>query len=115
MEMKKSDAGAAFDPAPFLKLLNSKEDARRVFQAVEDAIFRSFGQDQQRSMLITIQSPTKDEVRRRTKMCVDWFRKARGDLGFSLQRTLDLMPHALRCTLDGREFDPDASPIWTPT
>jgi hypothetical protein len=60
---------------------------------------------------------TKDELKHRFKICEAWIRRARGDLGMSLEKTLDLLPHALRSELDGNRFDPDTmqTRIWTPT
>lgn len=104
------------DPKPFRSLLSNERDLHRVFEAVQCTIWRSFGTDIQREPFKQ-HKITKPEIKRRFKICEAWFRRARGDLGYSLERTLDMMGHALRCELDGRSFDPtDTGPkIWTPT
>jgi len=89
----------------------------RVAQVLHDTILRSFGEDQKRQPDREVKV-TQAETKRRFKMCETWFRRARGDLGFGLERTLDLMPHALRCAIDGVDFDPEPNAeasIWTPT
>ena len=108
--------GATGDTTPFLKLLGSHSDLKRVTDRIGSCIWKSFGQDVQRN---PFSKPvmTQHEIKRRFKMCEEWFRRARGDLGFSMDKTLDLMQHALRCALDGKEYDPNEPPsrIWTPT
>lgn len=104
------------DPRPFRQLLSSDQDLVAVFMALEGAIWRSFGEDIRRSPF-DFKKPTEAEVKRRFQICERWFRHSRGDLGYSLERTLDLMGRALRAELDGTSFDPEAgaSRIWTPT
>ena len=50
---------------------------------------------------------TRDEVRRRTRLCVDVARELRGDLGWSVARIADALPRALRAKLDGTTFEPE--------
>lgn len=104
------------DPKPFRSLLSCEEDLQKVFCAVQNVIWKSFGTDVQREPFKQ-HKITKDKIRQRFKICEAWFRHARGDLGYSLERTLDMMGHALRCELDGTPFDPkNGGPtIWTPT
>ena len=107
------------DPKPFASLLSNEADVLRVFEQLEKTIFRSFAVDVQREPFgaIAQRGITKDEVRQRFRICEAWFRRARGDLGMSLEKTLDLMGHNLRCSLDGVDFNPDqlASQLWSPT
>jgi len=104
------------DPKPFASLMRSDADLRLVFEAIENSIWRSFGEDQRRKPFSTVR-PTHDEVRRRFAICEKWFRRARGDMDYSVTQTLDLMGKALRCELDGQVYEPLApgSRIWTPT
>lgn len=104
------------DPKPFKSLLGDERDLQRVFATIHDVILRSFGVDIQREPFKP--NPITDrEVKRRFGICERWFRRARGDLGYSLERTMDMMGHALRCELDGNPFDPQSGGpmIWTPT
>lgn len=104
------------EPAPFLKLLSSKRELKETMDKIEDCILRSFGQDAQREPFKQ-HKVTQVEVKHRFGICERWIRRARGDLKFSMQKTLDLMQHALRSELDGKVYDPDqpAGRIWTPT
>ena len=104
------------DPKPFRSLLSDDRDLQRVFAAIQDVIWRSFGTDIQREPFKQFRV-TKADIKRRFGICERWFRRARGDLGYSLERTLDMMGHALRCELDNRPFDPQSGgpKIWTPT
>jgi hypothetical protein len=107
---------AAGDSTPFLGLLGNRDDLKRVMDRVGNCIWKSFGQDVQRSPF-TQPVMTQNEIKRRFRICEQWFRRARGDYGFSMDKTLDLMQHALRCGLDGQDYDPSESPtrLWTPT
>ena len=107
------------DLKPFATLMNNEEDLRRAFLAIEDAIYRSIAVDIQRAVHIQIgqRGVTKAEVKHRFKICEAWIRRARGDMQMSIDKTLDLMHHALRCELDGSKFDPATlqTRIWSPT
>ena len=109
-----------FDSKPFKSLMRNDAELKRTYEAIESAIFRSIATDIQREPFshIAQRGITKDEIKYRFKICEAWFRHARGDLGYSLEKTIDLMGHALRCELDGQVFDPEAlatKRIWTPT
>lgn len=112
------DLARNFDPKPFAALMNNEDDLRAVWEALNRAILRSLALDVQRSPFskLAVSGPTQAELRRRFRICENWIRTARGDLGMSLEQTLDLMAHALRAELDGRAFDP-AMPgrMWAPT
>lgn len=104
------------DPKPFKDLLSKEEDLKRVFLSIQDAIWRSFGRDIQREPFKQLKV-TREKIKHRFKICEAWFRHARGDLGYSLEKTLDLMGQALFSELDGITFDPESGgpKIWTPT
>jgi len=102
------------DPKPFASLLSKEEDLKRVFEKIEEVLWTSFAMD---IRLRLGGRPTGNEIHRRFKICENWFRRARAELGLSLEKTLDLMNHALRAELDGLPFDPSNPErrIWTPT
>ena len=57
--------------------------------------------------------PTQAEIRRRANIVYDWFTRLRGDMHYSMPKTMDLLPTALRETLDGNSWDPPpASRAW---
>lgn len=89
---------------PLAELVRKPEDLQRAAIGFIRAIGNSFQQDQDRTMLTILKSDV--EVERRFRICEEWFRVMRADMGYSLDRTLDFMPHALRCTLDGVSFEP---------
>jgi len=107
------------DLKPFASLLSNEKDVQLVFAHLERAIFRSFAIDLQRDPFgpLAQRGITASDIRKRFRICEQWFRRARGDLGLSLTKTLDLMGHALRCGLDGQDFDPNRlqTRLWTPT
>lgn len=111
-----STQGVSVDRKPFASLMNNPQDLRRTLDAISNAILRSFAVDAQREF----RQPkiTQNELKHRFKICESFFRYCRGDLGFSLEKTLDLVGHALRCELDEVDYDPSTattSVIWTPT
>lgn len=114
--MDDKDLIVAGEPAPFYKLLGNKRELKQVMDKIEHCILKSFGQDAQREPFKQ-HRVTQVEVKHRFGICERWIRRARGDLKFSMQKTLDLMQHALRSELDGQVYDPNqpATRIWTPT
>jgi hypothetical protein len=91
----------------FANLIESERDLARVTLAIEDAIARSFETHPMRH-------PTQAEVKRRFDMCARIFERLRGQLGWGLVRTLDLMPLYLDTELNGSIWTPDARACWTP-
>lgn len=96
---------------PFLNLIR-EHDFARVAKAILDIVWKSFEDDVRRHINTLIVIPgreprrTESETRRRTRICEKWIRIMRGDMGFGLEKTLDLLPHALRAELDGKDFEP---------
>lgn len=109
-------SGVPLDPTPFAKLLVDDRHLALVYRVLESAIMRSFAEDAKRSLSL-YSEPTRTELLHRFKLCEAWFRRARGELGYSLDKTLDLMGLALRSALDGKPFDPEsgATNLWVPT
>lgn len=98
----------------FADLVRKPEDLQRAALGFIRAIENSFVQDSERSVLTILR--TEKEVNRRFAICEEWFRIMRGDCGFSLDRSLDYLPHALRCSLDGVSFEPPKDGVgWAPS
>lgn len=69
---------------------------------IEAAISASFQTDQVIRPVLT-----KDEVRRRFKLCVEGFCIMRKDLGWAVPRIVDELPVYLRKKLDHMDWEPD--------
>lgn len=104
------------DPAPFLSLLDSPGDERRVLNAFATILARSFQEDRRRQGEEFVRRiHTQAEERRRAKIIGKWFREMRAGLGYSLSRTLDEIPRALRTELDGGKYTPpEPNQLWAP-
>ena len=77
----------------------------------------SFENDRQPAgRIILLQAPaTRAEIQERTNICLDWFLRMRGDMHFSMQKTFDLLPRALRTTLRKESWAPPAADRgWSP-
>jgi hypothetical protein len=114
----------AGDPDSLKKVVRSDQDFHRTLKAVEDAIWKSFGEDvlKERAKLIITPSsnalrPSLAEAKRRFLICEAWLIQARYDLGYSLEQSLDLIPRVLRAKLDGEDFEPEkpGERCWSPT
>lgn len=106
-----------FDTKPFADLI-SDDKIGVVTATFEIILFKSFATDASRIAQITGKPAqpkiTMSEVRRRFEIISTWFKTLRGDMGFSLRRTLDELPLALRKTLDGEVYTPSKRAMWTP-
>ena len=96
------------DQSVFADLLESQQDFVQVFDVFYTTIMLSF-RIVDTAALGKQSVISTDEVRRRWKLCERWFRMMRGDLGYSLNKTLDSIPTALVCELTEQEFIPDSS------
>lgn len=110
-------ANVQVDAQPFAGLLNKPEDFALVCSRLEHMIMESFGIDAH--VLGTQPQITKAKIKHRFHICEKWFRIMRGDMGFGLIKTLDILPKALACELLDQEFDPakeaPAGRGWSPT
>lgn len=97
------------------ELVRKPEDLQRAAVGFIRAIGNSFQQDQDRTRLTILKSDI--EVERRFRICEEWFRVMRADCGYSIDRSLDFLPHALRCTLDNVAFEPPSATGtgWAPS
>ena len=93
------------------KSLVSENEVGRVALAFEDAIAASFAFDQMQSV-ISIHRITQAEVKRRFEICAKIFEWCRGDLKWSVPRTLDHLPVYLRNELDGVQWQPSTRETW---
>lgn len=98
----------------FAELTKRPEDLQRVYKGLMATIANSFKQDGDRGSIINL---TDTEFRRRFQICEKWFRIMRGDCGYSVEKTVDFLPRALRCDLDGESFEPPKSDVsgWAPS
>jgi len=104
------------DPTPFLRLIRHPQEHRRVVAAFMQTLAGSFELDKQRNGAeFAKRIHTQSEERRRSEIIARWFRRLRGDLGFSLSRALDELPRALRAELDGGSYTPpEGNTLWAP-
>ena len=103
---------------PFADLLDEGQ-AAQVALKLERLIMESFATDAGREAIAKGTKGkavvTAAEVKRRFNILADWFKVFRGDMGWSLQRALDELPHALRAKLDGEIYTPnERRQIWAP-
>lgn len=97
-------AGQHVDKRPFAELFNSPEDFQRVFERLEHTILMSFAIiDKKLYGKVEI---TQEAIKQRFSICEKWFRIMRGEIGYGLTETLDMLPKALACDLLGIPYDP---------
>jgi hypothetical protein len=65
------------------------------------------------SFLADKSTMTKNEINRRTEMCAEIFMEFWKDLKWSTVRSLDELPKALRCRLDGIPYTPPKGMRWS--
>lgn len=100
-------------PGLWKSLVESK-DVARVTVGFENAIAASFDHDQLQAV-IAIHRVTQAEIKRRFGICAKVFEVLRGDLKWSIPRTLDHIPIYLRNELDGDPWEPSARSSWGQT
>jgi hypothetical protein len=92
--------------------LVGEETVPQVFQAFSRIVTQSFIDD--RRNLIVVPA-TRDEVRRRFRICIKYFLYMKGDLYMSTRKSIDHLPKALRCDLDNAKWVPPTSGrMWVP-
>jgi|SRR3972149_4591901 len=89
---------------PFADLVNNQDDLALVARHMQGTIWNSFNIDS----IVTLNPirPTESETKRRAQMYIKWFGILRRDCQYSLEKTLDMLPHALRCEIDGTPYEP---------
>ena len=94
------------------EFLRSEGSQVQLIQHLSKTILQSFNEEKARGER-TVSSTS--EVRRRTNIYIKWLRILRADIGYSLDRTLDLLPTALRKELDGIAWEPPPKDtLWAP-
>lgn len=104
------------DKSPFAALCDNPEQYESVAKKFMVILASSFETDRRRSGVESVgRIKTEAEIKRRAELIGKWFRIMRGDSGFTLQRTLDELPRALRAELDGKDYEPPPkNRLWTP-
>lgn len=87
-----------------LAKLIADHEVGRVTRALILIIYQSFVEDGSRK--------TFAETQRRFDICIELFKMLRGDMHYSIERTLDTIPHALRCKLDRIPWEPSKRNTW---
>lgn len=88
-------------------VLNNERQLKHVQQGIIEAIRRSFIEEERRAGKYEVKpQATRDEVKRRTTICYNWFLAMRAECGYSVQRAIDMLPTALRSELDGDNWVP---------
>lgn len=87
--------------AEILRIVNEdRRAAGKLVRGIGTALEKSFRADR-----IKV-PPTRAEVVRRTKICLDVARMLKGDLKWSVDRIVGALPDALRAKLDGLPWEP---------
>lgn len=83
-------------------------DLGRITLGIYGAIEASFAEQAMRN-------PTREEVKRRFVICINWAKTLRGDLKWGLDRIVDSMPDILKAELLGTKWEPDKRSCWVPS
>lgn len=88
--------------------LLTKEQFTRVSQSIMVTVAQSFIEEQTRLVQIpgSVKQPTRNEIKHRTDIVMNWFLVMRNEIGFSTARALDMLSEALRTELDGGNWTP---------
>jgi hypothetical protein len=104
--------------SPFADLVDNPQRYRMVANRIAEILAGSFAEDERRHGKDYAQRAcTQQEQKRRTEILGRWFRELRGDLGWSIERTLDHLAKALRTELDGGTYTPPVGKgnrLWVP-
>jgi hypothetical protein len=91
--------------------LVTEDQIPNVVAGIEKAVLKSFEEDRAPGRIILVTALpriTRDEVKRRSEICMKIFRELRGDLKWTVARIVDHLPKFLRMTLDGVSWEPEA-------
>lgn len=95
---------------PFGDLVLNKGQYNRISVAFQKALADSFRVDKERLGKGFVERiMTQNEMKRRGDILARWFRRLRGDLGYSISQCETELTKALRCELDGIEYSPPAA------
>ena len=82
-------------------------DLGRITMGIYEAVGKSFDQQFMRN-------PTREEIKRRFKIVMDWAVTLRGDLSWGLDRIVDVMHEILTSELTGAKWEPSKRQCWIP-
>lgn len=94
-----------------LASLVTEDKVGTVCLGIEAAVAQSFIEDTHKGRVILVNGAgriTRDEIKRRGKLCLKIFVALRGDLKWTIERILDHLPQYLRKELDGESWEPEA-------
>ena len=94
--------------AKVLNELFSDGQLQTVSRRFVKIVSASFSEDRNKLIVLAsdMKPPTQNEIKHRTEILYKWLITMRGDLGYSLERSLDMLPQALRSELDGTHWTP---------
>jgi hypothetical protein len=100
-------------PGPFSALLSSPAQFAKVAEKFEEVILASFGWEAAKTH--STPTVTRSELKRRFEIVERYFRLFRGELGWSVERSLDHIGPALKSEiLIGRSYEPPSNTLWAP-
>lgn len=104
------------DGKPFGDLVADRNQYMRVVTKFTALLAKSFEEDAERyGREFAKRICTESEKKRRAEILGKWFRVLRGDLEWSIDRTLDNLGKALRTELNGGTYKPPAGQrLWVP-
>ena len=95
---------------PFADLLLNKQQIHRMAVAFQRALAHSFREDEQRYGKGFVERiKTQSEMKQRAEILARWFRRLRGDLGYSISHCETELSRALRAELDQTAYSPPAA------
>lgn len=92
----------------------ANNNAERTIESIVRIVSNSFQEDALREGWTRVVM-TQTEVRDRTNIAYDWFISLRKEYGYSTDRALDVLPRAIRSTLDRDDWKPPPKDRgWSP-
>jgi hypothetical protein len=90
--------------------IRTDKEFKQAYLAIEKALLKSFAKDAKEASILlpTHLNPPQSAIKDRFKICQEWIIISRLELGYSLQRCLDMLPRYLANKLYGTPFDPEA-------
>lgn len=79
----------------------------QLVMGIERAISSSLGKQ-------TVNHLTRNVVRERFSICMNWAETLRGDLGWGTERVIGALPDILKTELSGKRYEPSKRTFWLP-
>ena len=103
----------AHEAGPLVELLRTEGGPQKFLARLQAVVLQSIAHDRHAGGM---QVMTTAEVKRRSEICLKWFKILRADMGYSVDRALDFMQYALQKELKGEPFEPPAKDAaWAPS